>query len=81
MSRCVFDRFRAREHPADVLPNDPNGEHGRGLALAYFWRIDRVVEGVVEALEVRSVRASRTSIGAVPDRTERSLTAAIRWRF
>ncbi len=76
-----FDRFRAREHPADVLPSDPNGEHGRGLALAYFWRIDRAVEGVVEALEVRSVRASRTLFGAVPDRTERSLTAAIRWRF
>lgn len=76
-----FDRFRVREHPADILPDDPNGEHGRGLALAYSWRIDRAFEVIAEALEVRSLRPARALIGAEADRTERSLTVAIRWRF
>jgi len=36
---------------------------------------------VTEALSVRSRRDARTLIGDTPDKTERSLTASLRWQF
>jgi hypothetical protein len=76
-----FDRFRAREQAADVLPDDPNSEDGRALALAFAYPATRHVELVAEALEVRSDRPARALIGAPQRATERSLTLAVRWRF
>ena len=76
-----FDRFRTREHSADILPTDPNSEHGRSLALAYSRQITPTVSLVSEALTVRSRRSARTLIDDTPDKTERSLTASIRWQF
>ena len=35
-----YDRFRAREHAADINPTDPNGERGRALALAWSWQFN-----------------------------------------
>ena len=34
-----------------------------------------------EALAVRSERSARALIGDVPNKTERSITAAVRWQF
>ena len=76
-----FDRFNAQEHPADILPSDPNGEHGRALAIAYAWRISPSVSFVAEALGVQSDRVARTAIGDTPEKTERSLTTSVRWQF
>ena len=76
-----FDRFRAHELPSDILPDDPNSENGRGLALAYTRRLGSAVTLVAEVLQVRSSRSARVLVGAAVDRTENSFTAAIRWRF
>jgi hypothetical protein len=76
-----FDRFRARDHPADILPEDPNSEDGRALALAYAVRAGRHVELVAEVLEIRSSRPARAQLGAPEGSTERSLTLAVRWSF
>ena len=75
------DRFNVKEHQADILPADPNGETGRALAIAYSWRVNPSVSLVMEALRVRSDRIARTLIGDTPDKTERSLTASVRWQF
>jgi hypothetical protein len=76
-----YDRFRAREHPADILPEDPNSENGHAIALAYAHRVGRAIELVAEALEIRSDRPARVLFGAPERSRERSLTLAIRWRF
>ena len=76
-----FDRFDAREHNADILPSDPNGETGRATALAYAWRVNASVSMVAEALKVQSDRLARTLIGDSPNKSERSLMASIRWQF
>jgi len=76
-----FDRFDAKEHRADILPSDPNGESGRATALAYAWRVSAPVSLVVEGLQVQSDRAARMLIGDLPRKTERSLMASIRWQF
>ena len=76
-----FDRFDAKEHAADILPADPNGESGRSVAIAYRLRMNPYTSVMVEALRVQSDRAARTLIGDAPARTERSLTASVRWQF
>ena len=76
-----FDRFEAREHGADILPSDPNGESGRATALAYAWRVNASVSLVVEGLRVQSDRPARALIGDFLSKTERSLMASIRWQF
>lgn len=75
------DRFRTREHVADIFPDDPNSERGNALAFAYAWQLNPRVSLVTEALTVRSRRDARTLIGDTPDKTERSLTASLRWQF
>lgn len=76
-----FDRFRARDHPADILPEDPNQEKGQAHALAYAWRCSRAIEWVAELLEIRSRRSARALVGEDEARTERSIVIALRWRF
>lgn len=76
-----FDRFRAREHVADVLPADPNGEHGRALALAYARPLNQSLSVTTEALTVHSNRPARPLIGQPAAKKEQSLTVALRWQF
>ncbi len=76
-----FDQFRTREHAADIFPADPNSENGRSVALAWSWQIRPGISLVSESLMVRSWRSARTLIAEGPGKTERSLTAAIRWQF
>ena len=76
-----FDRFDAKEHAADIIPSDPNGESGRSMAIAYRWRMNQNASVVVEALRVQSDRPARILIGEAPGQTEQSLTASIRWQF
>ena len=75
------DRFSAKEHSADILPSDPNGESGRALAIAYTWPLSPSVSLVTEALHVKSDRAARILIFDPPTKTEKSLTASVRWQF
>jgi hypothetical protein len=76
-----FDRFRARDYPSDILPEDPNAESGRALAIAYMHRLGSAATLVAEVLRVESSRAARALVGAAPDSTGNSLTVAIRFRF
>ncbi len=75
------DRFSAKEHRADSLPSDPNGESGRALAIAYSWPLSPSVSLVTEALHVKSDRIARILIFDPPTKAEKSLTASIRWQF
>ena len=51
------------------------------MAIAYRLRMNPNASVVVEALRVQSDRAARALIGEAPEKTERSLTASIRWQF
>lgn len=73
------DRFVTRD--IDVFPSDPNGEHGRAVALAYAYPLAESWSLIAEALDVASTRAARTLAGEAPRQRERSLTTALRWRF
>ena len=75
------DRFGAKEHRADIFPSDPNGETGRAVAIAYSWPLSPSVSLVTEALRVKSDRPARILIFDSPTKTEKSLTASIRWQF
>ena len=76
-----FDKFSTQELQSDVMPQDPNTEDGRALALAYHWRINPQWSLVTESLTIQSRRAARALLGQPPDRIERSLTTSLRWRF
>lgn len=73
------DRFATRED--DILPSDPNGEHGRAVALAYAYDLGRGLGVVTELLAVRSERPARRLVGDAPDQNERSVTTSLRWQF
>jgi hypothetical protein len=74
-----YDRFKARED--DLIPADPNGEHGSALALAYAHPITPSLTLVAEALAVNSTRPARALFGDAPYQRESSVTTALRWRF
>lgn len=74
-----YDRFSTTGE--DKLPQDPNDEHGDGVALAYRWRLSRGLALMTELLEVRSERSARIQIGERARQVERSLTASLRWNF
>lgn len=74
-----YDRFGTSEH--DILPQDPNGESGHALALAYQWPLGESLSLMTELLQIDSRRDNRAQIGQAPAQRERSVTAALRWRF
>jgi hypothetical protein len=74
-----YDRFSTTEE--DKLPQDPNDEHGQGVALAYNWPLARNLALMTEWLDVRSERGARLLIGERPRQVERSLTVSLRWHF
>lgn len=74
-----FDQFGISED--DILPSDPNGEHGHALALAYAYPIKPHLSWITEGLLVQSNRPARETIGDAAQQSERSLTTALRWQF
>lgn len=74
-----YDHFSTNGH--DVLPDDPNDETGYAIALAYHMPLSDTLSLMLESLVVRSERPSRGLIAEQGRQTERSLTAALRWRF
>lgn len=74
-----YDRFSTTEH--DRIPQDPNGERGYAVALAYDWPLAESLSLMTEALLVHSDRPARSLIALAPLQTERSLTVSLRWRF
>lgn len=74
-----YDRFMTREN--DILPSDPNGEHGRATALAYAFDLGPGLSLVSELLTVHSDRPARRLIGDAPVQNERSITSSLRWQF
>ncbi len=74
-----LDYFNAGE--SDRLPDDPNTEHGRSLALAYTHPLGPGLSLVSEYLTVQSDRPGRSQIGDAPRQNERSLSTALRWQF
>ncbi|MBY0242394.1 MAG: hypothetical protein K2X55_24075 [Burkholderiaceae bacterium] len=74
-----YDRFSTTGH--DVLPDDPNDETGQAIALAYHMPLSGSMSLMLESLVVQSDRASRRLIGEPRHQSERSLTAALRWKF
>ena len=74
-----YDRYSTTGH--DVLPDDPNDETGHAIALAYHFPLSDSMSFILESLVVQSERTSRGLIGEPRRQTERSLTAALRWKF
>ncbi|MBV6323779.1 hypothetical protein [Duganella violaceipulchra] len=74
-----YDRLRTVEH--DLLPEDPNAERGRALALAYSLNVSDAVAVVAELLAIDSLRDARALLGEGRRQIERSLAASVRWRF
>ncbi|WP_146204585.1 hypothetical protein [Massilia glaciei] len=74
-----YDRFKLRED--DVVPEDPNGEHGGAVALAYARPLTPKLTLVAEALAVDSTRPARALLGDAPHQRESSVTTSLRWRF
>lgn len=74
-----LDHFDTREN--DILPDDPNDETGRALAVAYRHPLSTSVNLVTELLVVRSQRGARTLIHEPVRQHENSLTSALQWRF
>ncbi|MBL8519079.1 MAG: hypothetical protein JNK75_00275 [Betaproteobacteria bacterium] len=75
------DRFQTRENPRDIIASDPNGERGRAWTLAHARPLNTHLTLVGEAVSLSSTRDARRLIGESVARTERSVTAAFRWRF
>jgi len=83
-----FDRFQNKEN--DILPSDPNGEHGSGFALAYTQQLSPSLQWAIEVLSVNSKRAlstpipytdSNTNVDLMARSNERSISTSIRWHF
>ncbi|WP_342116381.1 hypothetical protein [Pseudoduganella sp. OTU4001] len=74
-----YDRFSTSEH--DILPDDPNNEHGHAMALAYRLPLADGWTLMFEYLFVHSDRSARDLIGEPRKQAERSLLAALRWQF
>jgi len=74
-----YDRFNMSQK--DIVPQDPNDEHGSALALAWSWEFAPQTSLVAEWLQVRSERPARALLGAAPRQDERSLTLAVRRVF
>ncbi|GLR15194.1 hypothetical protein GCM10007907_39840 [Chitinimonas prasina] len=74
-----YDYFSSRER--DRLPEDPNGEHGQALALAYSWPWRDSLSVMAEGLVLRSERPARQLLSTPSRQTERSLSLALRWRL
>ena len=79
LATARYDWFRARDR--DILPQDPNGEHGHAWALAYSLPLRHSLTLVTEALRVVSNRVARSQIGEAPVQTESSLELELRWKF
>ncbi len=75
-----YDRFRVDEED-DILPQDPNSEHGNALALAYALDLNPSFTLVSEFLQVNSERPARALIHTDPRQRERSLTVSLRYHF
>ena len=76
-----YDQFSTSERAADLLPNDPNSETGRALALAYRWTLSPQLSLVSEFLVVQSERAARLLLGQPAQQVERSFSTSLRWSF
>ena len=74
-----YDRFKLDEN--DRIPADPNQERGKGLALAYALPLSAQWTLVAEALAVHSDRPARLLLYEASKQHERSVSAALRWRF
>lgn len=74
-----YDKFKTTEH--DLLPDDPNAERGRAVAVAYSVALGPSSELVTELLALDSRRAARTLVGEAPRQIERSIVASVRWQF
>ena len=71
-----FDRFSVTDN--DITPQDPNGENGRSLALAYSYPLSDSLSLLSELVTTRSKRAARFLIGEAKDQSERTISAALR---
>ncbi|HEY4340454.1 MAG TPA: hypothetical protein VGM97_10965 [Steroidobacteraceae bacterium] len=74
-----WDLFRTQD--IDLLPTDPNSEHGNALALAYRLPLGKQLHWVSEFLWVDSTRAAHILLGEPTRAIERSLSTALRWDF
>jgi hypothetical protein len=78
-----YDRFANREK--DILPTDPNNEHGQGFTIAYNHKITPTLHFIIEFLTVRSMRdqsfTGQGLIGTPIHKRESSVNSALRWRF
>lgn len=74
-----FDQFGTRDK--DILPQDPNSEHGYAIALAYAYPITPTLHWVSEGLRVDSLRPAREMLGIAEHQTEHSFSTALQWRF
>ena len=74
-----YDNFNISDH--DHTPQDPNGERGHSLALAYTYPLNQSLSLVAEVLRVGSNRDARALIGIATKQSENSLSAALRWQF
>lgn len=74
-----YDRFSTAGH--DILPSDPNDEHGHAVALAYGFDLTPSLSLMTELLQVSSERGVRSQIGLRPAQLERSLVTSLRWQF
>ena len=75
-----YDHFSADEED-DILPQDPNSEHGHALALAYALDLNPSFTLVTEFLQVNSERPARALLHTDPHQRERSLTVSLRYHF
>jgi hypothetical protein len=74
-----WDLFRNQD--IDLLPTDPNSEHGNALAVAYRMPVGKQLHWVSELLRVDSTHAARVLLGEPAREIERSLSTSLRWDF
>jgi hypothetical protein len=74
-----YDRFRTSAD--DILPSDPNDEHGNALALAYSRPLGARLSLVAELLSLQSRREARRQLSLAARQRSSSATVALRYEF
>jgi hypothetical protein len=74
-----YDDFGTTDR--DLTPADPNGEHGRALALAYARPLTGSLTLITELLGVDATRPARQLLDEAPRQREASLAMILRWTF
>jgi hypothetical protein len=73
------DRFSVDD--LDISVDDDNNENGSSITLAYILKVTRSQRLFVEAMQIESERANRSSIGLQPEQTENLLQVSYRFIF